>query len=192
MKIYFIGSQHNPEISLEIYRRITDILTMLGHVVEAPVLKQTIVKEPGFYAPKERAEYYKKLKHAINIAEVVIAEVSYPSTVNIGYQVSLALDLGKPVVALYQPNRQPGVLQGIDAEKFVLVEYTPDDLKSTLEYGLDEAQTRIDVRFNFFIPPNIGSYLDAIAKKKRIPRAVYLRRLIEEDMKNNKEFNKEE
>jgi hypothetical protein len=48
-----------------------------------------------------------------------------------------------------------------------------------------------DVRFNFFISPQIGNYLDWVSKNKRIPRAVYLRRLIEEDMKNNKEYERD-
>ena len=36
------------------------------------------------------------------------------------------------------------------------------------------------------LKPKIANYLDWIARKKRTPRAVYLRRLIEEDMKASK------
>jgi hypothetical protein len=50
----------------------------------------------------------------------------------------------------------------------------------------------IDTRFNFFISPKIGNFLDWIAKKKKLPRAVYLRKLIEDDMDKNKEYSKAE
>jgi len=70
----------------------------------------------------------------------------------------------------------------------MLVEYTLPELKRTLDYGLEEALNQVDVRFNFFISPQIGRYLDWVSQKKRIPRAVYLRKLIEEEMNSNTEY----
>ena len=58
--------------------------------------------------------------------------------------------------------------------------------------ALDYVSSAQDVRFNFFISPTIGLYLDWISKNKRIPRAVYLRKLIEEEMRENKEYKESE
>jgi hypothetical protein len=188
MKVYFTGSLHNQDFTKDIYTRIIADLVKMSCTVDDFSLKRNRMDFDS-WTPQKRADYYSTLKKRINRSEVVLAEVSFPSTINIGHEVSLALDLGKPTIAIYQKGREPGILQGIDSEKFVLLEYGEDDLKSVLEYGIEEAQQRMDVRFNFFVSPQISNYLDAIAKKKKLPRAVYLRRLIEEDMKNNKEYN---
>lgn len=192
MKIYFTGSLHNRDIDKRTYREIVKLLTAKGHNVKA---EHILDKEPvklDTQSPAERSLYYDKLNKWISDADLVVCEVSYPSTINIGHEVSLALDKGKPVLALYQKGRNPGVLQGIKSEKFLLVEYTADDVDDALIYGLDEAVSQMDVRFNFFISPAIGRYLDWVARKKRIPRAVYLRRLIEVEMKENKDYAKEQ
>jgi hypothetical protein len=188
MKIYFTGSLHNPNIHQDLYVGILDLLKKMDCNVDSFALKRN-QKEAYSWTAKERVEYYSELKKRIGKADVVMAEVSFPSTINIGHEVSLALDLGKPTIAIYQKGREPGILQGIHTEKFLLLEYENDDLESVLEYGIEEAQQRMDVRFNFFISPQIGNYLDVVSKKKKLPRAVYLRRLIEEDMKKNQEYN---
>ena len=71
-----------------------------------------------------------------------------------------------------------------------LREYNGLDLREVIKRSLEYLSEQMDTRFNFFISPKIGSYLDWIAKKKKTPRAVYLRKLIEKEMKENKEFNK--
>jgi hypothetical protein len=121
--------------------------------------------------------------------DVVVCEASFPSTISIGHEVSVALDKGKPIIALYQPKKEPGVLEGINSERFMLLEYTQKDLKEVLDYGMEGAVEQIDVRFNFFISPKISKYLDKVSKETKTPRAVYLRNLIEEDMDSNDEYN---
>jgi hypothetical protein len=54
-------------------------------------------------------------------------------------------------------------------------------LEKAIEYAINQQEVR-------FISPNIGRYLDWISKVKKIPRSVYLRALIERDMKENTEF----
>lgn len=188
MKIYFTGSLHNKDIDKEIYTKIVDLLVSSGHDVRADHILKTKQVDLDIQSASERSIYYEKLHKWISSADLVVGEVSYPSTINIGHEISLALDKGKPVLALYQKGRAPGVLQGIKSERFMLVEYTIPELKKTLQYGLEEAFNQVDVRFNFFISPQIGRYLDWVSQKKRIPRAVYLRKLIEEEMNSNDEY----
>lgn len=189
MKIYFTGSLHNRDIDKETYSKIVDLLINFGHDVRADHILKTKQVDLDVQTASERSIYYDKLNKWISGADLVVGEVSYPSTINIGHEISLALDKGKPVLALYQKGRAPGVLQGIKSDRFMLVEYTLPELKKTLEYGLEEALNQVDVRFNFFISPQIGKYLDWVSQKKRIPRAVYLRKLIEEEMHSNSEYS---
>jgi len=53
---------------------------------------------------------------------------------------------------------------------------------------LHYANKQQDSRFNFFINPKLLAYLDWIARSKRLPRAVFLRKLIEDRMKQDVEY----
>lgn len=192
MKIYFTGSLHNRDIDKILYTRIVDYVKKLGHEVKYDHILSSEIVNLDKQTASDRITYYDKLNKWISSSDLVLCEVSYPSTINIGHEVSLALGKGKPVIALYQRGRAPGVLQGLTSERFVLVEYTDDDLERVVNYALEDAGSQVDVRFNFFISPQIGTYLDWVSKKKRLPRAVYLRKLIEEDMKSNKDYSEGE
>jgi len=188
MKIYFTGSLHNKNIDPELYLKIVNLLKNEGHVVQYDHIIDKAINTLETQTVVQRQEYYRKLSKWLTNCDAVVCEISYPSTINIGHELTLALDKDKPVLALYQEGREPGIIQGIDSEKLILADYTEDTISQVLKYGLEEISGQIDVRFNFFISPKIGNYLDWVSKKKRIPRAVYLRRLIEEDMKKNKDF----
>jgi hypothetical protein len=71
----------------------------------------------------------------------------------------------------------------------IVIKYDATNLREQLKCALSFAQNNVDTRFNFFISPSIGNYLDWISKNKNIPRSVYLRTLIEKDMVINKEYN---
>ena len=189
MKIYFTGSLHNEGIDKELYRTIVDFLEKMGHVVKADHILRVDKSALETQTVSQRSEFYKKLQRWISSSDIVVAEISYPSTLNIGHEISMAIDKGVPVVGLYRNGRPPGLLLGISSEKLLLVEYTIDSLFDILKDAVEEVASKMDTRFNFFISPQIGAYLDWIAKNKRIPRAVYLRRLIENDMQQNKEYN---
>lgn len=186
MKVVFIAS-HSQKKELEsYYKRVLKLLEYKGYEVASGSL---------FDEKRENAEidnrekWYKKSIKEIHNADLVVVEISYPSTANVGHELTYALEIGKPVIALYHKDRDPVFLRGREDEKLLLFAYNDRDLEDVLDAGLDIATSVQDVRFNFFISPQIGRYLDWVSKNKRIPRAVYLRRLIEEDMRNNKEYN---
>ena len=80
------------------------------------------------------------------------------------------------------------MLEGRKDEKLQMVAYTLNNLRGLLDKALDEARKKMDVRFNFFVSPKILVYLDWVAKKRMIHRSVFLRNLIEREMKKDKEF----
>ena len=59
--------------------------------------------------------------------------------------------------------------------------------KNILE-SMKKAKGLIDMRFNFFVSPKILNYLDWVGQKRMIPKSVFLRNLIEREMKKEKEF----
>lgn len=187
MKIYFTASIHGKEKFDTNYKKIVEVLAKFGHKVIADHILQVSLKNLPHQRDEDRISYYKKMIRWITTCDLVVAELSH-SSASVGHEVSVALEKGKPVVALYFRGQGPHLLTGADSEKLLIVDYKLENLESVLKDAIKDASDQVDVRFNFFISPKIGVYLDWIAKNKKIPRAVYLRRLIEEDMKKNKNF----
>ena len=187
MKVYYISSPRGIVEHGKIYKKTYKILKDLGCELLSDLVLNTDVEE--FYAAsyKKRVTHYKRTMQAIRNCDVAVIEVSIHS-MSMGYIVDKALELGKPVIVLHLKGYEPYFFSGIQNEKLQIYEYHIDDVKEILKQALKVAKENIDVRFNFFISPKIGNYLNWIAKKKKTPRAVYLRRLIEEEMKKNKEY----
>lgn len=170
----------------QIYRSIEK----LGHThVDDYIIR---VSERDFYTHDENniPKYYDQLIVDIKKSDVVIFEGSFPST-GIGHLLDTALYLGKSVIVLYTKDHFPFLLGGIRNERLVIIEYSIDSLEETLKTSLDYLSEKTNVRFNFFVSPEIQQYLDWVAKYKRTPRAVYLRELLERDMKENKDWKKQ-
>ena len=186
MKVYFTASSKRDS---QTYNQIINILTKLGWklLIEENLDKK--IEEDNFEVEKEARKDAKKVKNFIGIADIVIAEISN-SDIDLGYKITLALGLEKPMILLYKEGDSPYILQGLYNEKLQICPYGKDDLKEVLEYALKEAREKMDVRFNFFISSKIIVYLNWISKNKKIPRAVFLRQLIENRMKNDKEYKK--
>lgn len=191
MKIYFTASILSKAEYGKDYQTIVDSLRKLGHsVVSEHILTKT---SDQVLSQSEEAQhrYYRAMLAKINDCDLMVAEVSFPSTVHIGHELTLALEKGKPVLALHQKGKRPVLFWGIDSEKFYLAEYSLDNLEDILEDSIEYLSDQQDVRFNFFISPKIQQYLDWVAKYRRTPRAVYLRELLEKDMRDNKDWKKQ-
>lgn len=170
------------------YEAITTVLKKLGYEVKADHILEARLNIRQTEDDEHKIDYYKYFLKNVNQADIVVAEASFPSTVHIGHEISIALEKGKAVVVLYVKGKEPIFLKGIASDKLLLVEYTLESLDEDLKYAIKDAIDQIDVRFNFFIPPQIGVYLDWICKHKKLPRSVFLRNLIEEHMAKNKEY----
>lgn len=187
MKVYFTASLRGTQKFYDSYKKIYDEINNLGHTNLDDAIFKYI--ESDFYSGdhEDQIKHYERIMNFIKKSDVVILEVSVPS-LSMGFILQKALEINKPVIALCEPNANTFFLNGIENEKLQITKYTINNLNSQLDDALNYAQESSDVRFNFFISPSIGSYLDWIAKKKKIPRSVYLRNLIEKDMEKNEDY----
>lgn len=189
MKVFFTAP---PRGKLKEYKnnyyKIYELLEKIGLVQVSDFIK--IVKPLKFSSTTEeqRKKHYLQMTKDIKTADIVVLETSLHSLA-LGFMANLALDLGKPVIALHIRGKSPYFLSGVANEKLQVLEYSLDKLETILTDAVDYASEKIDTRFNFFISPKIGNYLSWISKKKKLPRAVYLRRLIEQEMELNKEYS---
>jgi len=189
MKIYFTAAISQVEEFGTYYTRIIKALeqnstnsVQYDHVTETSF---TQIKDQNHDA---FVEFYKKAVRWITQSDIVVVEASFPSTLNIGHEITLALEKGKPVIMFYKKGFETFFLSGLNSEKLFLIEYNDNNLEQLVKDTLDYAKDQSDTRFNFFISPSLSHYLDWISQHKKIPRSVYLRQLIENDREKNKEY----
>lgn len=195
MKVYYIAAIYAAKKYQKNYEAINKVLSNLDpDLVNENFLGLSLdeIKSSSSEDNQNTKDHYKKVLGSIKRADIVVAEVSYPSSINVGHEITLAMEYEKPVLALYSKGNSPIFLEGYQSEKFILAEYDPEDLSGLdrlINSSVKKLMKAIDIRFNFFVSPKISNYLDWVSREKRIPRSVYLRRLIEEDMKNFPEFS---
>jgi len=187
MRVYFTASLRGKKQFGDNYRLIVKSLSESGvkvyseHILESDY--ETVVKQDLDQSKKN----YDRLLSEIKKSDVFVAEVSAQS-LSVGHEITEAMNRNIPVVLFYTGDNRPGLLFGSEYEKLQIVEYEIDKLKALCEKVLAEANKHVDVRFNFFVSPKILAYLDWVAQKRMIPRSVFLRNLIEREMKKDREF----
>lgn len=189
MLVYFNASVSSQPEYKEDYKNIVKSLEKLGHKVMADHILDYPVSKRDDETSESRKEYYDKMVKRIKKSDLMVAEISFPSTVHVGHELTLAMDFNKPVLALYKKSKRPILFWGLEEDKFLVEEYTEAELNDVIKRGVDYLSDHMDTRFNFFISPKIENYLDWIAKNRRTPRAVYLRNLIKDDMEKNKSYS---
>lgn len=190
MKIYFVASPRLVVKDPGLYKRIHHYLAKNNVMLSDKLLKWTdnkVLEKVYDDNNKEAASVYKEAIDQVKKADVVMMEVSGHS-VTMGYLISKSLDLCKPAVVFYKKGTKILFLKGINNPKLKLKEYDKQNIEKLLDEAIEEAKKEIDVRFNFFVSPKILTYLDWVAQKRMIPRSVFLRNLIEREMKKEKEF----
>ncbi len=192
MKIYFSGSRLFSDKFEDVYSVVREIINQEGYTL----VDRTEGGVPGDVYKidsSERKKRYVSFIKALDACDISVFEASYPSTLHIGHEITLAIEKGRPVVVLYSDGdeKEPVLFRGINSDKLIWVKYNSKNLKTVLTNALEEAKKMQDVRFNFFVSPKILEYLDFVAKKRMIPRSVFLRDLIEKEMKKDKEFGED-
>lgn len=159
------------------YLESKKIKVIANHIINSAVDKIRQIKR------KERVKLHARLEKWIETCDFVVAEASFPS-ISVGYEISLALNLRKPVLILYG-NGDPLALFAHHKEgsRLICEKYTLDSLCNTIDCFINYIKGSRDTRFTFFITPNIAAHLERIQKEERTPKSVYLRQLIERDMR---------
>lgn len=187
MKIYFSASRFYKKDYVSSYKRIIDLLNRGGYeVLDSSCLRLSSL---GDRLPeKEKEDLYSQMEKMMDKSEVCVFEASYPSTIHIGHEITLAMTKNKPVVVFFVKGREPLLFRGLKEDKVYWVEYESKNIEKKFREVMELASKNIDVRFNFFVSPKILSYLDWVSKNRMVPRSVFLRELIEKEMKKDKDF----
>ena len=181
MHAYFTASIIGKKHYLENYLAIIQILKSQGVTVTSDHIINTDESTIHFETKKERLNFHKNLEHWINKADFMVVEATFPS-ISVGYEIALALHVRKPILVLYSQGNPPSLINNNEEERLVCEKYAPSTLKETINDFIKYVQGSTDTRFTFFITSEIARYLLKVAKKQRLPKSVYLRNLILQDM----------
>lgn len=182
MHAYFTASIVGKRYHLKNYKKIIDILKNKGITVTAEHIIDKTEEAIHFETRDQRLKFHKKLEKWINNCDYMVVEASFPS-ISVGYEIALALHRGKPVLVLYSNGDPPSLINNNEEEKLVCEKYTEGTLSPIINDFINYVRGGSDTRFTFFITSEIASYLEKMGKKQKIPKSVYLRNLIIEDMK---------
>lgn len=187
MTIYFTASVRGKKEFAANYRKIVDVLEKTGYKIFSDHILENDPSKIENQNRDQSNKAYSKLISRIKKSDVFIAEVSTQS-LSVGHEITEAINMNLPVVLLYTGKTKPTLLFGSKYSKLQIVEYDNKNIETILPEVVEIAKKYSDVRFNFFVSPKILSYLDWVSKKRMVPRSVFLRDLIEKEMKKDKEF----
>jgi hypothetical protein len=189
MKVCFVASIKNKDANIKYYEEIIRILKETGDKVSCDHVIGTTQTKLDSLNEDERVKFHKNVIDQVKKSDLVVAEITSQS-LSVGFLISMALDLSKTTILLYRGDSKPNIISTLEeSDKLLVGSYSnQDDIEGVLTGLLDKAKGKSDVRFNFFVSPKILNYLDWIAQKRMVPRSVFLRNLIEREMKKDKEF----
>lgn len=184
MKAYFTASIAGKETYLRNYLKIIDTLKKKGTQTLSDHIMNATESKIRLETKDDRIKFHKQLQQWISSADFIVVETSFPS-ISVGYEISLAMQLGKPILILYSEGDAPSLLAHHKNENLVCEKYTLDTLNDIIDDFLNYIQGTADTRFTFFITSQIALFLDNISRDEKMPKSVYLRKLIEKDMSNH-------
>lgn len=188
MVIFFTASLRAKATHLRQYQAIFRYLQR-HHTVLAEHVFNLEIDQVTAWSPEYHFKYYQTVLERIKTAEVVVAEVTSGS-LNVGYEIGIALQQGKPVIALYEVGSQPQILEQVDQSLFetkvLAVEYRVRHLFRQLDEALNDVSRQVTQRFTLLLPHHLVRHLEIVARDRGIPRSAYLRHLIELDALSHK------
>lgn len=181
MTVYFTASIVGKKHYLSNYNQIVKILTDKGYRVLSDHIIKTSENQIRFTKKEDRIKFHSQLNKWITSCDFMVVETSFPS-ISVGYEISMALHRGKHVLILYTVSEPPTLLEYNESDKIICERYTKDTLPGIISDFINYLHGNNDSRFTFFITPQISAYLEEVSKKEKLPKSVYLRKLIENDI----------
>jgi len=125
LNIYFSCSITGGRNDQRIYQDITELLQACGHVVlTAHLADINILEMEGGLSPEQT---YLRDCNWVEECDALVAEVSTPSH-GVGYEIALALSLGKPVLCCYRKGvRVSKMLTGNTSHGYAQLVYATDE-----------------------------------------------------------------
>jgi hypothetical protein len=164
------------------YSSIIDYLAKQGHSVNhlLSITQQALASYNQENKDKLILNFHKNIRQC----DLAIAECSIPS-INVGYEISLAIHHEKEVIILKSIEPETAVTSSnllCPDKNAYIYEYNKTNLISTLKEALQFIAPKKHKKFNLLFTPAMTDRLNYISRKKNLPKSVYIRQLIEENL----------
>ncbi len=179
LRVFYTGPKPSVSDKAELVFNVRDVLAKMEKVE----LTFDWLSEMDPYIPKEM---YARVVQAIKNSDIVVAEITYPST-GVGLQLALAAQYHVPVLALQteRVDAKKQFAQGASGDEFRIVKYDQKSLLRVLKENLRTLGKERFVKFNFISTPEINSELDRVSEAQGTSRSHLLRQIIREWMGRN-------
>lgn len=183
MRVHFIASVKNYDRDVNAYTKIIQLLKKNGLTLAVDWLSdisKDISKE------KDWKSIYSDNIDAVTKSDIVVAEVTNKSFL-VGFQVSSALQMKKPVLLLSTTNEVDSVV-GVDLneENIRYSQYNEKNLESIVEeFVKQNIRDGKQVRFNFFIDKKLLNYVNWRSLKYGIAKSEVIRTALKNDMEKS-------
>lgn len=189
MKVFFTASQRGRDNLDKQYKKIFEEIKGLGYqhvdneIVTIPSKEfYTELSEGGRNA---NVMLYKNNIKNLTQADINVFECSLHS-ISLGFMINKSLSFSKPTIVLYYKENVPYFVDGIQDEKLLVKSYNDTNVKTILTEAFELAKNLTDKRFNFFISPELLSYLNDASKELGITKSTFIRNLIVEHRKKTR------
>ena len=118
MNVYFTASLAAKQQYIQNYQQIVETLKKQQCAIIADHILGETESSIKLQTREERLQFHKQLEDWINDCDCVVVEASFPS-ISVGYEISMALHRGKPVLVLYSEGDPPSLLAYPPDEKIV-------------------------------------------------------------------------
>lgn len=188
MLVLFSASARNIHNDIELYRRIINIIRSNGHSISHDWIETAwLMTQRSENTVKDMHSIVVEANAGIEAAEVIIVEASDVSTFGVGYETSLALQRGKPVLALVREDAAArSYVAALGHDLLTVKEYSLDTLDEIVEEFLSANNVKNkELRFNFVMDRQIYNYIRAKSFKMHKTKAEIIRELLLRDMKED-------
>lgn len=189
MFAYLTASTEWVNNNKKMFDLLLEVLSGLGYSNTNEYISSLLNNVPN--PDDNKKNFHLRTIKRIKKAEVLIADISDPS-VTIGALIEYAISNNIPVLCLCHEAYKkdiPSLMKYYDAKLFTLTLYNPENLEKLLKNYFDSFK-KGKVKFNAFIPLELDSYMKWYSRKYHIAKSDFVRDLILEKMKADKEYNK--
>lgn len=183
MKVILLASARNRHHHSTYYKLIIENINEFGYeLIGGNVLSVDLEKIKNETAEERKQWYDSHIKNLTN-SDMVVAEITQPTSVNVGHMLTMAKEMRKPTLALYRKEGDPYMLRTIDFPWFKVIEYNSQDLSNHIQYWLEVLADYVNKRFTLIMPGTHVRFLDSVKESEGISRSDFIRGLIADEMK---------
>ncbi len=173
MKIYFSASSSNLNKDRELYEVIIKAIEESGGQSACNWIEDK--------TKLNASELFEKTIEDIKSSEVLIAEITHPST-GVGQQIAMALSWKIPVIALKRTDVKGDsrFTLGTKSPYLHIIKYTPSTLGKVLRKTFDDVNKSKYIKFNFVTTRELYDFLDTNSQAKGMSMSELLRIIVED------------